>query len=74
MNAPSTRATVKPVPDRCGVCRGPIRGTFVDGRTTLRGGIWATMCSACHEQHGCGLGDGTGHRYLQQPDGTWRRA
>jgi hypothetical protein len=69
VNAPSTRATVKPVPDRCGLCLGSIAGTFVDGRTTA--GPWATMCSTCYQHVGCGLGPAVGYRYEQRPDGTW---
>jgi hypothetical protein len=61
-----------PVPTHCGICNAPIRGAFIDGRTTA--GPWATMCSTCHQAVGCGLGHAVGYRYEQRPDGTWVRA
>ena len=68
----TARRWAGPVPTHCDVCRQPITGAYVDGRTTLGGGIWATMCLGCHAKHGCGLGDGTGHRYEDNGCG-WQR-
>ncbi len=50
-------------PEKCDICKSPLDKAvfFVDGKTVF--GPWATMCQACHTQHGLGLGQGKGQMF-----------
>lgn len=52
-------------PERCDLCKSPIRGRFIDGRTAH--GPWAIMCGFCHSKSGVGYGIGKGQEYVQPP-------
>lgn len=45
----------------CDICGEPQLVYIIDGRT--KAGFWATMCPACHKEHGVGLGIGFGQKY-----------
>jgi hypothetical protein len=51
-------------PTKCDVCGGPIKETFVDGKTAF--GPWACMCPLCHLDQGGRLGLGLGQKYVLQ--------
>lgn len=56
-------------PQSCDLCRRRIGDVFFDGRTKM--GSWATMCPACHRNHGIGLGIGYGQEYRLQASGQF---
>lgn len=52
--------------DHCDICKTPIKGVepwFVDGKTNLRGGVWALLCPSCYRTFGVGIGLGKGQQY-----------
>lgn len=49
------------LPERCDICKKPMRGNFVDGKTIF--GPWGIMCMSCHDVAGCELGEGRGQEY-----------
>lgn len=73
------------IPTHCQLCGDTISDTFIDGMISTEpyryigtvtepylpppGGPWGIMCSACHQEHGCGLGEGKGQKYQHQGDG-----
>ena len=48
-------------PDRCDICTGKIRNSFIDGKSKF--GPWAIMCPICFAKAGIGLGIGKGAIY-----------
>lgn len=54
------------VPTKCDVTGVPITDTFIDGRTVM--GPWACMHPDAHRNYGCGLGIGSGQRYVREQD------
>lgn len=49
---------------KCDICGVDIKtqyATYIDGKT--RNGSWATMCGACHMEHGVGFGLGKGQEF-----------
>jgi hypothetical protein len=48
-------------PDRCEICRQPLKDFFYDGRVFT--GAWAIMCQGCFVLFGVGLGLGKGQKY-----------
>ena len=58
-------------PVRCDLCRGDLRGVFIDGDT--KQGLWAMMCASCHALYGVGLGLGRGQRYELGAGRAWRK-
>jgi hypothetical protein len=58
-----------PPPAKCDVCKQPIDGAFIDGRTVY--GPWANMDAACHAEFGTGLGQGRGQKFVKQADGRF---
>jgi hypothetical protein len=52
---------LSPVPKSCDICKKPITGEFVDGRTVM--GPWGCLCNKCHFTYGVGTGIGRGQRY-----------
>ena len=49
------------VPTKCDICERPLKGKFIDGKTSM--GPWANMCVSCHSHLGFGLGTGRGQLY-----------
>ncbi len=55
----------------CDLCGRKISKTLYDGMTKEGGAMWATMCSHCFQQHGAGVGWGSGQKYEQDKDGNF---
>ena len=60
------------VPERCDLCDGSIKDSFVDGRMK-RSSTWAIFCLSCHKEDGAGLGTGLGQQYDRRDDGVWEK-
>ena len=52
------------LPEKCDLCRGPLRVVFFDCATTA--GPWGILCRGCFMFHGVGLGTGRGQKYDAQ--------
>ena len=55
---------------KCDICLTDIQDSFVDG-ITRTGGLWATMCPACYQKEGRGIGQGLGQHYVRTGSGLF---
>ena len=58
-------------PKKCDICQANIINTFYDART--HSGRWGNLCPQCFQDHGVGLGTGSGQKYVRQaaPDNSF---